>query len=232
MKDHIMSSSVRCIVIACAITLCASGRSFAQGGGYGTTFAADLAFPMGVFANSFKTGFGGHVDFYFESEKYLRLDVLLGYTRWGVDQDKINEQYTAEGGKGTLQLEGHVNAFPIMVGVHLLSPEGGMRFYGLVEAGLYIYSGEVTGQKIENGVTTQNIYEQKSSSTPAATLGAGFLFPVGKDVALDLCGRYHFIKRETYYTYSTSGNQEAVSTDKYFSLAIGVTYSFSVPGGQ
>ena len=130
MGDHIMRSFVRCIVIACTITVCVSGQSSAQGGGYGTTFAADLAFPMGVFANSFKTGLGGHVDFYFESEKYLRLDVLLGYTRWGVDQDKINERYTAEGGQGTLQLEGHMNAFPIMVGVHLLSPEGGMRFYG------------------------------------------------------------------------------------------------------
>ena len=80
MRHHIMSSFIRCAVLACAVTAFAAGTSHAQGG-YGTTFAADLAFPMGVFANSFTTGFGGYVDFYFESEKHLRLDVLLGYTR-------------------------------------------------------------------------------------------------------------------------------------------------------
>jgi len=222
---------LRHALLIASASLLAVGFCFGQGG-YGTTFAGDVAFPAGVFSESFKTGFGAHVDFYLETESYLRISALLGYTRWGIDNDKINQQYLAQGGTGTLQLDGRMNAFPLLIGVKLLSPPGGFRFYGMLEAGVYFYSGKVTGQKIENGIVTQNIYEQLSKSVPGVNLGVGFLQPVGKEVCLDLALRYHFVQRDTYYKYDVYGNPSAVSTDKYFSLAIGVTYSFTVPASQ
>lgn len=213
------------LLLLLGLTWLASGLSFAQNG-YGTTFAGEIAFPAGVFGESFKTGYGAHVDFYMESGSNLRLSAILGFTHWGVDQAQINERYVAGGGKGTLQLEGRMNAFPLLVGVKLLSPPGGARFYGLLEVGVFFFSGKVTGEKLDNGVVIQNIYEQKSNTVAGANLGVGFLVPVGKDVSLDLAARYHLVKRDTYYNYDYAGNATEVNTDKYFSLSVGVTYSF------
>jgi hypothetical protein len=206
---------------AFAATLC-----FGQG--YGSTYQVDVAFPLGVFSESFKTGYGGHVEFYMESESYLRLSLLLGYTRWGVDNEEVNQKYKAEGGIGSLQLEGSTQAFPILVGAKLLSPEGGVRFYGLVEVGVYLYSGKVTGQKVdENGTPIQNIYEDRSKSVAGANLGAGVLFPLSSELSLDLGGRYHFVKRDAYYNYDIYGNAYEVSSDHYMTIALGITYRFS-----
>jgi hypothetical protein len=201
-------------------------------GGYGSTFAGDIAVPLGSFANSFKTGYGGHVDFFMESESYLRLSILLGFTRWNVDNDDVNAQYASMGGVGTYQLDGGISAFPILFSVKLLSPEAKFRFYGLVEVGVYLYSGKLTGQKTENGVVTQTIYEELSKSVAGANFGVGLLMPINKEVSLDLGGRYHLVKRSTYYTYDLYGNPSAVNTNQYFTVALGVTYSYSTAAGK
>jgi opacity protein-like surface antigen len=199
--------------------------SFGQGG-YGSTYQVDVAFPLGVFSQSFKTGYGGHVEFYMESEKYLRLSVFIGYTRWGVDNDGINEQYHAAGGTGSFQLDGHMTAIPLLVGAKLLSAEGGLRVYGLLEVGIYLYSGKVTGQKIENGAPTVNINEESSKSPLGANLGAGLLYPLSTELSLDMGARYHYVKRDAYYSYDYNGNATEVNTDKYLSVSLGITYSF------
>ncbi len=210
----------------------AAALCFGQGG-YGSTFAGDVAIPLGSFAKSFKTGYGGHADFFMESEKYLRLSVFLGYTRWNIDNEAVNQQYLSMGGSGTYQLDGGISAFPILFSVKLLSPEGNFRFYGMLEAGVYIYSGKLTGQKVDaNGTVTQNVYEEISHSVAGANLGVGFLYPINKELSLDLGGRYHFVKRDTYYTYDIYGNPSAVNTDKYFSISLGVTYSYQTPTGK
>jgi len=226
-----MRHFLRTAFLTALVSVTGAGSCLAQGG-YGTTFAADIAFPAGVFAQSFKTGYGAHVEFFMAEENYLRLYVLLGYDRWGIDNDKINQQYLSLGGKGTLQLDGRMNSFPLLVGAKLLSPPGSFRFYGLLEGGVYFYSGKITGQKVESGVVTQNIYEEKSRTEPGVNLGAGLLQAVGKEVSLDLAVRYHFVKTDTYYNYDLYGTPTAVSTSKYFSLALGVTYSFAIPAGQ
>jgi hypothetical protein len=221
----------RFVVIAALLSILAAATCFGQGG-YGSTFAGDIAFPIGSFAKSFKTGYGGHADFYWENESYLRISVFLGFTRWQIDNPAVNAQYASMGGIGTYELDGGISAFPILLGVKLLSPEKPLRFYGLLEVGAYLYSGKLTGQKVENGVVTQTIYEEISKSVPGANLGVGFLHALSKEVSLDLCGRYHWVKTNTYYTYDMYGNPTAVATNRYFSVALGVTYNYSSPAGK
>jgi hypothetical protein len=212
-------------IIAGLLSFFAAAACFGQSG-YGSTFAADVAIPIGSFSKSFKTGYGGHVDFYMQNESYLRISLFLGYTRWQIDNDAVNQQYASMEGKGTYQLEGGISTFPVLLGVKLLTPEGGFRFYGLVEVGVYLYSGKLTGEKVENGAVTQNIYKSLSKSVAGANLGGGFLLPVNKTLSLDICGRYHFVKTNTYYTYDLYGNPTAVATNRYFSVALGVTWSY------
>jgi hypothetical protein len=222
---------LRYVVMAGLLSVLAASLCFGQGS-YGSSFQGDIAIPLGSFSKSFKTGYGGHVDFYMQQESYLRLSLFLGFTRWNIDNEGVNAQYASMGGKGTYQLDGGISTFPILVGVKLLSPEGGIRFYGLVEVGVYLYSGKLTGEKVENGIVTQTIYEEFSKSVPGANLGVGFLFPVNKELSLDLGGRYHFVKTNTYYTYDIYGNPSAVATNKYFSIALGVTYNYSTPASK
>jgi hypothetical protein len=223
--------SLRNFIVIGFCTILFTASSFGQGG-YGSTFAGDIAIPIGSFSKSFKTGYGGHVDFYWENESYLRLSVFGGYTRWQVDNEAVNQQYAAMGGKGTYDLEGGISVFPLLLGVKLLSPEKSTRFYGLLEVGVYLYSGKLTGQKTENGVVTQSVYEDISKSVPGANLGAGLLFAVNKELSIDVAGRYHFVKTNTYYTYDQYGTPNAVTTNQYFSFALGVTYNYSSPAGK
>ncbi len=162
-----------------------------------------------------------------ESDSSLRLHVFLGYTRWGVDDEGINQRYTASGGNGSLQLDGHMTAIPILLGAKLLSRGGTLRFYGLLEVGVYIYSGSVTGQKIENGTPTMNIDQKSSKSVAGLNIGGGLLYPLSTDISLDLGARYHFVKRDSYYSYNYNGNATEVNTDKYFSVSLGITCSFT-----
>jgi len=230
-KGTLMRAILRVFLLPLIISIIGVTNSMSQGG-YGTTFSLSAAFPTGVFAQSFETGIGGHVDFHLETESYLHISVLLGFTHWGIDKEQINDRYRAQGGVGNLQLEGRLNAFPLLIGVKLLSPQGnGGRFYGLLEAGVYIYDGKVTGTKVEGGVVTQNIFEETSKTTPGVNLGVGFQFPFGSSTSLDLCARYHFLKRDTYYTYDFAGNATGVDTDRFFSLALGITYTFSATSG-
>lgn len=223
---HLRHLVVMSLLLVLGPTLC-----FGQGG-YGSTFAGDIAFPIGSFSRSFNTGWGGHADFYWENESYLRLSVFLGYTRWNVDNAGVNQQYASMGGVGTYQLEGGMSAFPLLLGVKLLSPDKSLRFYGLLEVGVYLYSGKLTGNKTENGVITQNIYKELSKSEPAANLGAGILFPMNREVSLDFGARYHFVKTNTYYQYDLYGTPEAVTTNRYFSVSLGITYNYSSPSVQ
>jgi len=209
----------------------AAASCFAQGG-YGTTVAGDIAVPVGSFSQSAKTGYGAHVDFYWESTSNLRVSLFLGYTRWGVDNDKVNQQNASMGGTGTYQLDGRVSAFPILLGVKFLAPGEGLRFYGLLEGGLYLYSAKVTGQKFENGIATQNINQESSKSVPGANLGLGLLIPLSKDLSLDLGGRYHLVKTDTYYVYDIYGNPYEVKTDKYYSIFLGVNWAYKSLTGK
>ena len=201
-------------------------------GVYGSTYQIDGAFPLGVFAQSFKPGIGAHAEFYVESEGYLRFSVLGGFTWWNLDGDKINERYVADGGKGSLQLGGHMAAVPLMLGVKLLSPEGGLRVYGLLDLGMTINSGKVSGQRIENGSVTTTIDKSQTKLDLGLNLGGGCLLPVSKVVSIDFAARYHLVKRDTYYSYDLYGNPSAASTDKYITVSLGVTYAFSTAGSQ
>ncbi len=217
------------LVLAALCILSGTTPCFAQGG-YGSTYQIDGAFPLGVFSNSFKTGYGGHVEFYMETENYLRFYVSVGFAHWNLDHDKVNERYMASGGKGTLQLDGRVNAFPLMLGVKLLTAQQQFRIYGLLEVGIVLDGAKVSGQKIENGSPTTNIDESSSESVAGLNFGGGILYALSDELSLDLGTRYHLVKTNTYYRTDFYGNQTEISSDKYLSVSLGLTYAF--PSGK
>jgi hypothetical protein len=215
----------RSAIVAGLLSAASAGISFGQSG-YGSTFAADVAFPVSSFSKSFKTGYGGHIDFYMQNDDYLRISFFLGYTRWTIDNTAINQQYASMGGKGTYQLDGGVGAFPVLIGAKLLTPTGWFRFYGFVEAGVYLYSGKVNGKKTENGIVTEDVFRDLSKSVGAANFGAGLLIAITRELFLDLGGRYHVVKTNVYNSFDFPGSPSAIATNRYFSFFLGLTWSY------
>jgi hypothetical protein len=113
-----------------------------------------------------------------------------------------------------------------MLSLRLVSPGSGNRFYGLVEGGLYTSRINIKGTyTIGSQVTNVNISEFRSE--PAIIFGGGILFPLNKELSLDVNIRYHWIRDSQYLSYG-SGN--SIANSKLLSLGIGANWFFLLNG--
>ena len=203
--------------------------SVAQGR-YGTDAHFIASIPTARFGQNFDTGLGAELSFYWETEDYLRIAAVFGYQHWPINKEAVSRYYTEMGGAGTLNPEGGTGAFPILLSLKLISPKPGVKPYGMVEGGFYIYTFKVSGTYTYGG-TEQPIPDKTTSRTePAFNLGFGILFPIDADISADLHLRYHIVKNSTYYQYdSNSGASDVtVSTSNFLSIALGISYSFAI----
>ena len=217
-----MNKTIRILLTVIAF----AGNSFAQGKTYGTQISGLVAIPTGRFSDSFSTGFGGFGAMFYDLETYARLTLSGGYTTWSVNNDGITEQYEEQNGDGTISASGHIAAIPLLIGIQLITP-GPMRMYGTLEGGLYLYSVDVSATITDqNGVTSNVPLDNSFRSEPAFVLGGGVLFPLQETTSLDVAARYHFVNNTDVSTSSASTN---IGTSQYFSLSIGLNYSFPLP---
>ena len=216
-----MNKSIRILLAVIALT----GSSFAQGKTYGTQISGLVAIPTGRFSDSFSTGFGGFGAMFYDLETYARLTLSGGYTTWSVNNDGITQQYQERGGTGTISSSGHVAAIPLLIGIQLITP-GPMRMYGTLEGGLYLYSIDVSATITDQSGSANVPLDNSFRSEPAFVLGGGVLFPLQPTTALDIAARYHFVNNTDVSTSSASTN---IGTSQYFSLSIGLNYSFPLP---
>jgi hypothetical protein len=194
---------------------------------YGTEIQALLAIPTGKSTDVYSLGFGAQAAMFYDFEENLRFTASLGYVRMGLDGDGIRNK-VEQAGKGTADLSGATNGFPLIIGLRLITPGKGMRFYGAVEGGLYLYSSSIEGTYTQADGTMIHVDQSEFRSEPGFNAAIGFLSELGENVYFNAAARYHFVQDSQYYSGSPWGNTVNVSTSQYFSISLGVSYSYDL----
>jgi hypothetical protein len=220
------------------VSLLYSILTFSQSS-YGSDLSATVAFPTGVNAEYFKTGYGAIGGFYYEMESNWRIGLTLGYIYSGINGDEVNNYFqTLDQQQGSVDLSGSVSTIPILLSFKYMLPGGSsLRFYGIIEAGLYLYSTKANGTITYSGnAGTAPIDQSEFSSEPGFDLGFGALFPVSKEISLDINARYHFVRNsgtiKVKYDYDNLGNyfptEETVGSSHFINVGVGANWNFDL----
>jgi opacity protein-like surface antigen len=219
------------------VSLLFSSLTFSQSS-YGSDLSATVAFPTGVNAEYFKTGYGAIGGFYYEMESNWRIGLTLGFIYSGINGDEVNNYFqTLDQQQGSVDLSGSVSTIPILLSFKYMLPGSSPRFYGIVEAGLYLYSTKANGTITYSGNNgSAPIDESEFSSEPGFALGLGALFPVSKEISIDVNARYHFVRNsgtiKVKYNYDNQGNyyptEETVGSSHFINIGVGANWNFDL----
>jgi len=219
-----------------SITLLFSALTFSQSS-YGSDLSATVAFPTGVNADYFKTGYGAIGGFYYEMESNWRIGLTLGFISSGINGDEVNNYFqTLNQQQGNVDISGNVSTIPILLSFKYMLPGNSPRFYGIIEAGLYVYWTNANGTITYTGGETAPIDKSEFSSEPGFALGLGALFPVSKEISIDVNARYHFVRNsgtiKVDYDYDNQGNyypsEESVGSSHFINIGVGVNWNFDM----
>jgi opacity protein-like surface antigen len=204
------------LIVICLLAL--TFTTFAQPG-YGTELTGNFVIPIGKNADYSNVGFGGLVGFYYDVAENFRMALVLGYMRVSVNESKVNELYASGGQQANIT--GGVGVIPALISIRLISPGPGMRLYGLLEGGLYSYKTSFSGT-YGGGAPVD---ESEFRSEPGIAFGGGVLFPLNKELSLDVNVRYHWVNDSEYIDYEGT----SVANSRLLTLGVGVNWFFALP---
>ena len=175
--------------------------------GYGSEVSGDLFIPIGKNASNFNIGFGGLAGFYYDITENFRMGLVLGYLYSSINESNVNNDFASSGQQA--DVKGGVGIIPALISVRLVSPEPGMRFYGLLEGGLYTYSTSISGSYPGGAPIDQSEFR----SEPGIAVGGGLLLPLKNDISLDISVRYHWVQDSEYINYEGTelANSQAIT---------------------
>jgi len=224
------------IIIILFVALLCSTLTFSQNS-YGSDLSATVAFPTGVNAEYFKTGYGAIGGFYYEMESNWRIGLTLGFIYSGINGDEVNNYFqTLDQQQGSVALTGNVSTIPILLSFKYMLPGTSPRFYAIIEAGLYLYSTNANGTITYSGnAGSAPIDQSEFSSEPGFALGLGALFPVSKEISIDVNARYHFVRNsgtikiryydDNGYLYPVN---ESVGSSHFINIGVGANWNFDL----
>ena len=224
----IARSAARSVVVftiaACALLFPAGGSAQQGQGEYGTEFNGGIMLPTGKYAKYFKPGFILQGGAYTGLSKSVRFGFGIGYFHSSVDGEKYSEDISSIN-SGDYTIEGSLKGLPLLLSLRLVMPGEGLRFYGLLDAGVYCYWVKLEGTTTGTSAPAPLPFEEQFFAEPGAVLGFGSLFPMGKNVFLDVSVRYHIVK-DANYAETYSDNEFAMNTSQFLGFQVGLNYAF------
>jgi len=188
--------------------------------GYGSEVSGVLAIPTGKDARIYNVGFGGLTGFYYDVDDKIRLSLVLGFIRLGVSNDELNKKL-GNANKGSANIDGSTTAIPVILSFRLITPGSKMRFYGLLEAGIYTYWSKAEGTYFP-GDGEVPIDKSEFRSEPGFTAGGGVLFPINEELNIDFNVRYTFVQDSEYLDLGGT----SVATSQMLLLGVGLNWFF------
>lgn len=201
------------------VLFCFINTSYSQLG-YGSEVSGILAIPTGKDASIYNVGFGGLAGFYYDVDDKIRLSLVIGFIRLGVNNDELNKKLS-NANQGRANIDGSTTAIPVILSFRLITPGPKMRFYGLLEAGIYTYWSKADGTYFPgDGVVP--IDKSEFRSEPGFTAGGGMLFPLNEELNIDFNVRYTFVQDSEYLNLGGT----SVATSQMLLLGVGVNWFF------
>jgi opacity protein-like surface antigen len=188
--------------------------------GYGSEVSGILAIPTGKDASIYNVGFGGLAGFYYDVDDKIRLSLVIGFIRLGVNNDELNNKLS-NANQGSANINGSTTAIPVILSFRLITPGPKMRFYGLLEAGIYTYWSKAEGTYFP-GDGEVPIDKSEFRSEPGFTAGGGMLFPLNEELNIDFNVRYTFVQDSEYLNLGGT----SVATSQMLLLGVGVNWFF------
>lgn len=188
--------------------------------GYGSEVSGILAIPTGKDASIYNVGFGGLAGFYYDVDDKIRLSLVIGFIRLGVNNDELNKKLS-NANQGRANINGSTTAIPVILSFRLITPGPKMRFYGLLEAGIYTYWSKADGTYFP-GDGEVPIDKSEFRSEPGFTAGGGMLFPLNEELNIDFNVRYTFVQDSEYLNLGGT----SVATSQMLLLGVGVNWFF------
>ena len=193
--------------------------NFAQPG-YGTSVSGILAVPTGKNSEIYNIGFGALAGFYYDIDENIRIELILGYITLGLNSDELNKNLE-HANAGSSRLSGSSNAIPVIVSFQLITPGPDIRFYGLLEAGIYSYWSRAEGTYFP-GDGEVPIDRSDFRSEAGFSVGGGILFLLSEGFNLDANLRYTFIQDSEYLNFGTT----SISHSQLLLFGIGLNWFF------
>lgn len=217
-------------IVSCIILL-SSTLTFSQKS-YGSELSGTVAIPTGANSQFYKTGYGAIVGMYYEMESDWRIGLTLGFIRFGIDQNEVNNYFQSNlGQNGTIDVNGSVSAIPVLVSFKYLFPGPAARFYAVIEGGLYTYWSKYNGNIIYSDGSAAPLDNSEFNSEVGLALGLGALFPVNEEISIDAGVRYHIIRNsgtiKVIYDKYNNG-EEKVGTSNFLNISIGANWNFDL----
>jgi hypothetical protein len=218
------------ILLSLAVPVRAQDGSAAVGGKhrFGVIAKAGAAIPVGEFNDLFGTGFAGYIELPYDVNKSMQLFASVGYTKFTLDNGKLNNELAAAGIPGTATLDAPYTVVPALAGLKFFSQYGMFWPYFTFSFGMYFQELKSSGTLTDGGETTVIGPTTTTWSQGAFGVGVGTMIELGRRWALDLDAKFNsVIDYEGTVLIGTSGS-ENVSTRaiKFASVLGGLSYKF------
>jgi opacity protein-like surface antigen len=195
---------------------------------FGIIAKAGAAIPVGEFSDLFTTGFAGYVEVPYDLSAALQVFAGVGYTRFTVDAEKLNNELAAAGIPGTATLDAPYRVIPVLAGLKFFSNYGKLWPYFSFSFGLYAQELKTSGTLVNGDTVTVIGPTTDTWSQGAFGVGIGTMIELGKRWAIDVDSKFNsVIDYDARVLIGTSGS-ENVSTRaiKFASVLAGLSYKF------
>ena len=209
-------NSMKYFIIA-AMMICYCSASFGQ-----TDFAVGLTggikIPVGQFNEFYGAGYGGTAQLLYNVSSDFLVMVSVGYNRWNVDENAVNNKANEENLNARFELDSHFRTIPFFIGVRYYLAHGKNRPFFSLKFGGYSYEFKLAGT-IVNTVGTDipkiPIPDTKYTGTESAlSIGFGYLHKISKHLYFELNSKYNIMTN----AFSINKPDEIYNPDKPTSI--------------
>jgi hypothetical protein len=169
------------ILLSLAVPVRAQDGSAAVGGKhrFGVIAKAGAAIPVGEFNDLFGTGFAGYIELPYDVNKSMQLFASVGYTKFTLDNGKLNNELAAAGIPGTATLDAPYTVVPALAGLKFFSQYGMFWPYFTFSFGMYFQELKSSGTLTDGGETTVIGPTTTTWSQGAFGVGVGTMIALG-----------------------------------------------------
>ena len=195
---------------------------FPQDGRWGITAYGGIAIPSGDFATIYDNGFTVHGGMIYDLKFSTRIAVVLGYTRWALNEQAFNELLQESGSEAIYTGTAPLRTIPLLLQIKWYANQETAKIYGLIEGGLYFTKFEFSGNVTIPDSSSQNVSGSESAINTGIVLGLGVTIDLAENLEFYIAGRYNIVSLASNYGLIPVNYGNIVTTDQFWSVTAGI----------